>query len=244
MELFWAKTPSDSDVAPHWNNIHSVFHHCVDVGLVAERLLQTRWRSLLPVLQQMYSDADEALLATVVTAATHDLGKISWWFQAKVESLIVRLIEAGYERPRGTELQHGHVTTLYLSERFQRDWPDIDPDIPGMFAQASGCHHGSYFPIGDPELLSNADAWARERDAHFDALVKTWFVGQRHFPEPNRENPGPEWTMLVAGLISVADWIGSSLSFPVEVTDYPEYLYVQRQQIDARLHETGVTLHV
>jgi CRISPR-associated endonuclease Cas3-HD len=244
MEIFWAKTPSDPRIIPDWRNLHSVFHHCLDVGLVAERLLSTRWRSLWPILQQMYSDTDEALLSTVVCAASHDLGKISWWFQAKVDALLARLIEAGYERPRGTDLQHGHVTTLYLAERLQRDWPDSDPDVPSMFAQASGCHHGSYFPVGDPELLSNADAWARERDAHFDALVRTWFHEQIHLPEPDRENPGPEWTMLVAGLISVADWIGSSLPFPVEVADHPEYLTVRRQQIDARLRETGVALHV
>jgi len=244
METFWAKTPSDRQIIPDWTNIHSVFNHCVDVGLVAERLLSTRWRSLRPILQQMYSEPDEAFLAVTVVAASHDLGKISWWFQAKVESLIVRLIEAGYERPRGTELQHGYVTTLYLEERLRRDWTDTNPDIPGMFAQVSGCHHGSYFPVGDPELLSNTDAWARERDLHFDALVETWIPGQTHLPEPDGDNPGPEWTMLVAGLISVADWIGSSLSFPIEFADHQEYLRVRRQQIDTRLHETGVILYV
>ncbi len=235
METFWAKTPIDKTVIPNWSNIHSVLHHCLDVGFVAQRMIETRWRSMRDVFRQTHSDVDEAMLTAIVLAASHDLGKITWWFQSKVESLLPRLVENGFTGGRGTELSHGQATTFFLAKRLEKDWPESPSDLSAMGAQASGCHHGTFFRVSDADLLVSGDSWEEQRNKHFDLLTETWFPGRTTLPEPDGDNPGPEWTMLVAGLISVADWVGSSLPFPVAAADQGEYISIRREQIRVRL---------
>ncbi len=244
METFWAKTPMDRTITPDWENIHSVLHHCIDVGLVAETLLEKRWKSIREILRRFHTDVDMAVLIVVVLAAAHDIGKITWWFQSKVDSLYCRLRRAGFGPAPGTVLYHGQATCFFLAQRLESDWLKTDTDLIGMCAQASGCHHGTFFNIADSDLLSDGDRWAEQRNLHFSALVNTWFPGRTTLPEPEEDNPGPEWTMLVAGLISVADWVGSSLPFPAAVSDQVEYLDLRRRQVHSRLQETGLLAYV
>lgn len=244
MECFWAKTPVSRDITPDWGNVQSVLHHCIDVGLVAEKLLNTRWRSLRHTLTRFHTDSDVAVSVIAVLAAVHDIGKITWWFQSKVDSLYRRLNRNGFGPSLGTELYHGEATCFFLAQRLENDWPVSDYDFIAMCAQASGCHHGKFFNVANSAILSNSDSWAEQRNLHFESLVDIWFPGMTSLPEPNCGIPGPEWTMLLAGLISVADWIGSSLFFPVVTQDLAEYSTIRREQICTRLQETGLSAYV
>ena len=191
-ESFWAKTVEDGQPGI------SVRNHCVNVGCVAEALLAGMSRSR------------RALLPTgaATLAALHDVGKISTGFQAKCPAWLEQMglaEAAGKERwTEGSESDHA-VVSQYFLERM------LKPLGLQLWAVAAGVHHGRIVGKRIPGIhhLPKREAWERvPREALLAELVGIF--GGLPIVAP-LANHADLWDL--AGLISVADWIGSNEAF-------------------------------
>lgn len=193
---FWAKTFRDAE-GRELPGV-SVRDHCLNVGAVAEALI-TRTGKPLQVLMPK---------GATTLAALHDLGKISTGFQAKCP---IWLDQAGFtdaatrERWReGSESDHAKVSQYFL-ERAMR------PFGTHLWAVAAGVHHGRIFGkrITDPECarIAEREVWEKEEREKLLAELISIFGALPTQP------PLDAGLWCVAGLISVADWIGSNERF-------------------------------
>ena len=236
MPDFWAKTPQRE--VPSWSNIHLVLDHLIDVGLVFEGLVDGVWSGIGDYLISPYAGEKKALArrALCVLAAAHDIGKISPGFQKKARELIPRLKQRGFTFHPADQGNHG-VTSFDFLLRYFESLPGFDgEDIPLIYAQATACHHGSYIDY-NPDF-NNPDRWEQAREEHFQKICHIWDIDPDAFPVPSTTPPA-QWTVVLAGLISIADWIGSSLDFPLNTPSRNEYVKIRRRQIDEKLRTSG-----
>lgn len=190
----WAKTIKDGQPGI------SVRDHCLNVGCVAEALL-----ALLPAHLKNLLPPGAATLA-----ALHDIGKVSPGFQAKCPAWLAELgltATAKKENWAILETHHGKVSALALREHFRVKWGD---DRWERVAHCIGAHHGSLFgnlfakpPKKDPTTWA---ATARhELIAELERLLGDLSAKTAGLPE------SALWCL--AGLVTVADWIGSDKRF-------------------------------
>jgi CRISPR-associated endonuclease/helicase Cas3 len=193
---FWGKTVLDRQ-GREVPGI-SVRDHCLNVGCVAEVL-----RNALPTsLQNMLRPGAATL------AALHDAGKITVGFQAKcdrwliVQALSDRSMKENWKQT--SESNHGKVSAWVLRTWLKGRWPKADLD---KLVHVIGAHHGALFgaklfskPLNEKgtDITDNVrQALCEELEALLDPL-----------PAELKPLSDPE-LFLLAGLVSVADWIGS-----------------------------------
>ena len=240
MRNFWAKTPLNREITSTWDNIHPVINHLIDVGIVFDKLTRGVWKGICDYLISPYKDGDSARRALCVLAAVHDIGKISPGFQGKVPELAVQLRNQKFPFRPGEQENHS-VTSFDFLQRHFESLPGIaDEDIPSIYAQAAACHHGEYIET-DAGRLTDSHEWEQARKEHFHEICRLWGIEPADFPVPTESLP-PQWTVILAGVISIADWIGSSLEFPLDKSNFDEYMEIRRGQIDETLKKSGLVI--
>lgn len=208
----WAKTAKSG--ATSW---HPLILHMLDVAASADAILSREpesTRARMAAILGMEWDNAHAWILLVV--ACHDLGKACPGFQSKWPEL---LASTGLRLPRSpdTDVHHAFVSQIVLTELLQeRGWPD---ELAELVADAVGCHHGSrasenakdkaeaeiYVGRGDRLEAVRTD-WRQARRDIFQALLDT--LGPTT-PPTKQVLSGPDF-MLLSGLTSFADWIGSN----------------------------------
>ncbi len=199
---FWAKTTRMGN-ALEVPGI-SVHDHCLNVGCVAEALICGLPRGVLELLP------GERGQAAALLAAVHDVGKITIGFQAKCPAWL-----ASVELPpcsRGdialSISDHAFVSQAFLQKlgeaRGGRLW-----------AVAVGAHHGR--PKGRSALLNDGNVhleaaadWAEVHRRKLVAELQSIFGPLPTAPPDSQLAPFHSDLWLLAGLITVADWIGSN----------------------------------
>ena len=188
---FWAKTTEDDQPGI------SVRDHCLNVGVVCKAMLAHGALGALPPA------------FTVWLAACHDIGKISPGFQRKCPAWLMtqRLaVEAQKAAWTTAESDHSKVSQ-YTLQFLLREKFGLDRNDAALWAAVSGMHHGAPHYLGRwNEDAGQPDEWDKYRRALAAALEQ--LLGSTSAP------PWPvdvfESLFWTAGLISVADWIGSS----------------------------------
>ena len=211
---FWAKTTQE-----HKPGV-SVYDHMVDVGCVARCICE-----LSPGLLERFH-----LQSSVVgaLAALHDLGKISPGFQRKCE---VWIEESGLSKiarnscwDTAMEADHGKVSHSAIQAFLVQN--GNDRRTAKYVSAALGAHHGRLNPPNDrgyrpQKLISDAASgidWDGTRMANAELVWRHFSEGE---PLPELSETSPELWWL-AGLTSVADWIGSDERFfPSEKRESP-----------------------
>jgi CRISPR-associated endonuclease/helicase Cas3 len=234
---FWAKTTHDKDRYP--NAYHPLICHMIDVAVV----VLVMWEEILPKAAKkriarslgLPTDRDGLELAGRIVAwiaGLHDLGKASPPFTLRDTDQNLRQIYDAtpfsanrlLRLPAPREAPHGYVTASELPEILQKDF-----GMPAVVAERIGVmiggHHG-VFPrslqlneIHQVESFRGDHNWQQARRALARELAQSLGV----LPLPvilSMSLQDNADTMLLAGLVSVADWIGSnSTFFKCEVND-------------------------
>lgn len=243
----WAKTNDydrrKADVrgedVPDWAR-HPLPLHLLDVGLVAEAWLEADG-ALLRRFGALWPDAEREAMtrALVLTAASHDLGKAYPKFQSKSDEGWAHGYGAeGMARPDGGGFDHGAYTgRLFhkLAEPGRSGPSGVDPAWRTLWplVRVGAGHHGTLY--ADDGIRADARAWygalGRTVRALLDELA-------HHFGAPLRlpPDPPPAFLLLVAGFVSVADWLGSNTDFfppAPEVTSRAEAEAYRRERAGA-----------
>ena len=205
---FWAKTTSDGKPGI------TVFSHMINVGYVAQCLAEKS-----PGILNRF-----CLLVNEIgsLAALHDIGKISPGFQRKCEAWLEKngLTEIASNGcwDTTTESDHGKISHSAIQDFLMQQ--GIPKRAGKYLATILGAHHGRIkFPPNNrgirPPLIKQITEtqsginWQQER---LNCAQNIW----QHFNTGNDlesfdgDNPALWW---LAGLTSVADWIGSDERF-------------------------------
>lgn len=242
----WAKTSKKGGLG--W---HPLILHMLDVAASADAILarepeSTRQR-LAATVGMNWANAHGWILLVI---ACHDLGKACPGFQAKWPQLLGSL---GLNLPRSpnTDINHAFVSQIALTELLQdMGWPD---ELAELVADAVGCHHGSRasenakddataeIHVGRGERLEAVRRdWVQARQALADALKN---VLKPDTPPTKQTLTGPDF-MLLSGLTSFADWIGSNEEWftfgtPDDCNDLQGWFQKRRARADKALDAMG-----
>jgi CRISPR-associated endonuclease/helicase Cas3 len=198
----WAKTSKEGDGL--W---HPLILHMLDVAASADAILvrepESTRKRMAAILGMEWVDARPWLLLVV---ACHDLGKACPGFQCKWENLTG--MDSG--RSPNTKINHAFVSQIALAEILQKNgWPE---ELADLVADAVGCHHGERAsPIrldhlmGDRRAIGKAD-WTEARYNLFEASQEVL----KPVKIPSKQRLSGTDFMLLSGLTSFADWIGSN----------------------------------
>lgn len=233
LECLWAKTAKGS------SDYHPLPLHLIDVGACAESILnrepETTRNRMAATLGLPWVDARPWLLLLV---ACHDLGKACPGFQCKWDGAKPLLVGAHFSLPRSpkTSINHAFVSQIALTALLrERGWPD---GLAELVADAVGCHHGNRASPtrindleGDERALGRND-WTLVRASLFETLFEVFAPSVI----PTKQTlSGPDF-MLLSGLTSFADWIGSNEDwFPFGTAEECKNLaaWLQRRRVNA-----------
>jgi CRISPR-associated endonuclease/helicase Cas3 len=205
----WAKTGKTGDQS--W---HPLILHMLDVAATADAILdrepESTRKRMAEILGMKWDNARPWILFVI---ACHDLGKACPGFQSKWKNL------TGLQLPRSpnTDINHAYVSQIALAELLrEKGWPE---ELAELIGDAIGCHHG--------ERASEHDKGEAEyeiytgRGQRYETIRHEWLSARRDLVEAAMEvlaphnipdKPalsGPDF-MLLSGLTSFADWIGSN----------------------------------
>ena len=198
----WAKTSKDGQ--DRW---HPLILHMLDVSATADAILarepQVTRERMAAILGLNWEAARPWLLFVV---ACHDLGKACPGFQCKWRSMV----ELQLPRSPNTDINHAFVSQIELSSWLQgQGW---HAELADLVADAVGCHHGERAAptildplMGDRRAMGSA-AWGEARRELIEALME---VLDPTITPTKGSLSGPDF-MLLYGLTSFADWIGSN----------------------------------
>ncbi|WP_294259688.1 CRISPR-associated helicase Cas3' [Propionivibrio sp.] len=203
----WGKAKPTTDDRPQYQPLS---YHCLDVAACADAILMREPEATRARMAAILGlEWDEARAWLLLVVACHDLGKACPGFQAKWPIL---LDQTGLSLPRSpnTEINHAFVSQITLAKLLrEKGWSD---ELADLTADAVGCHHGSRAPPTTLDHLAGAtsaigkDDWAQARKDLVDAFGEVF----RPTRTPTKQTlSGPDF-MLLSGLTSFADWIGSN----------------------------------
>lgn len=210
----WAKTDRGVERKAGEPSWHPLICHMVDVAMVALRL----WQYLLPpaVKEQMrvslgvptFEDAGRWI---AFFAGLHDLGKASPGFAFKWSEGAERLQAEGF-KPATTRKSspHGYISAHLLGELLPT-W-EIHPGSAMAIGYAVGGHHGIFPDPLSMEAVEESVGGKRWQKAQGElAALLAHMLRIDELPVPTGALlPDSPFLMRLAGLTSVADWIGSN----------------------------------
>jgi CRISPR-associated endonuclease/helicase Cas3 len=188
---FWAKTIEDGQPGI------SVRDHCLNVGAVCRMMLVGGVPSGVPST------------FVVWLAASHDIGKVSPGFQRKCPAWLSKhgLLEESRKGVWHTaEPDHSKVSQ-YTMQFLLREKFGLNANEAALWAAVAGMHHGAPHYRGQwNEAAGQLDSWDHHRRA-LAMELEGLFASPSAPPSSKGFYESLFWT---AGLISVADWIGSA----------------------------------
>jgi CRISPR-associated endonuclease/helicase Cas3 len=182
----------------------------------------------------------------LLVIACHDLGKACPGFQCKWEGATELLSKCGLQIPSGVEthVNHAFVSQVVLTVFLEAaQWPE---ELAELAADGVGCHHGeraSHTTLnhleGNRKIMGGND-WAAARRDLFDALLEV--CNPQTIPS-KKKLTGPDF-MLLSGLTSFADWIGSneawfSYGTPEDCDDLNAWWTQRQKQAEQTLDAIG-----
>ena len=208
---YWGKARPVEDSATDW---HPLAYHSLDVAAAMQALLELRPGLWQAVSQNCGLPPEEARRQLVIAAALHDIGKFAENFQCKVPELAHRL---GHD-PQRTWLTNGHGDVGY--SLWEKHHSDTVPDDFTTWMLAALSHHGT--PVTQSAPLRSIMTPESEQAAKAFVASVMALLGPLS-PQAHAKAGRKSEVWRVAGLIMLADWIGSNVEdgwFPYVSPDY------------------------
>jgi len=200
----WAKTNQEDDNY----RFHPLLCHMLDVAAVAAHV----WDHNLAIRLCKRLDCaigNEARTQIMFLSGAHDIGKASPVFQKRVPELVqylgLHFSENDQNRP------HGYISACVLNQILGHG------SVSVLLGQIAGGHHGVFprseelFRMGR-DTLGNSD-WNAVRDSLLHELAKVAAYNLNPETQCKVDITDPLVVPLLAGFISVVDWIGSNQDF-------------------------------
>jgi CRISPR-associated endonuclease/helicase Cas3 len=255
LAIFWAKTSKDK-YSPH--GYHPLLCHLIDVANVAREM----WQSVLPraartsLAHELGMSDEEACAIVAWLVGIHDLGKASPPFALRdgvehLHQLYNNLSVNG--RVPARDAPHGFVTTQALPEILcELNFPKR---LAKQLAVVIGGHHGTFPRSDDLNQLEAPNkigtrVWQTARRDLACELARLFHVPTEKLNalKPDLDNATLMW---IAGLTTVADWIGSNQTYfkcrvedashlpVIDFAEYAEHSQIKAQEALAKLGWTG-----
>jgi CRISPR-associated endonuclease/helicase Cas3 len=207
---YWGKAVKPGDCAPQDISHHPALCHMLDVAAVAQALLENASDTLRRLLLEPLNCPEAQKIPWLCfIISLHDLGKISPGFQRKRDKLFTLLPELypfSVDK-KGDESDHGKVTYAALTALLREK--GCDSDIAKPLANALGAHHGRFYRGVKLKKVSCGKAqWPQAREEIVEALREVFGLEWQAFPF-GQDSPAPDFILALAGLTSLADWLGS-----------------------------------
>ena len=213
---FWAKLGTATWPAQY----HPVICHLIDVGHVAlalwQQVLRERVRRRVATCFGLKCEELGRWLAFWIGA--HDIGKLTpcFQFQGKTDELKRRLNGSGFSTPTAGNIHHTKTGTQILAKEMTRGgdgWAYLPGDLAQKVAVTVGGHHGT-FPTDWDDIVEplGREGWGEARRELLNQLARLFGVTGLPAPKLSTSDDQSVW-MYLAGLTSVADWIGSNAAF-------------------------------
>ena len=220
----WAKLGANE----YEDEFHPLVCHLIDVGCVAEELVCHRLPATLrPWLARGLGLAESAVGPWVAFwIAAHDIGKATPGFQlqGKTSLLAAKLSALGFHGAADKAPPHGFASAAILKKWCTRR--GFKDRLALRIAYAVGGHHG-IFP--GPDLPASGHAlgegpWTAVQTELLDFLAER-FVVPAEVPTGGTDDD-QSVLLFLAGLTTVADWIGSNrkwFEWNVKPSDYLDH---------------------
>lgn len=202
--LLWAKTDQGNGDSLY----HPLLYHMLDVaavaGLVWDHHLSAGLRKRL---EWGLGLADARTLVVFVTGA-HDIGKASPGFQKKAPGLreCSELPFSNNDR----DFPHGFISARILNELLGHC------SASALLGQIVGGHHGVFPRSAELQMgrdtLGNED-WKTARDRVLNKFAKVLGFDLKQVCQSRTQVSDPFVVPVLAGFVSVVDWIGSNQDF-------------------------------
>lgn len=236
VELFWGKAgPKEKGTSA----LHPALYHMIDVGMVAREMAERSPATTLRGLSLTAGlSADIAARRIGFLVALHDLGKISPGFQNKRPDLTERQRSLGYLPSETAETDHACVTLEHMRGRNGRDIP------ANAMIRAIAAHHGRFHPMDGPPRFRSKDGvgpWVDARTAAIQVLAEVFEVEAEALLRPGAFSTRD--AAVLAGITTVADWIGSASEYFPPEREHPrplaQYAPAARQRARQALRTIG-----
>ena len=210
-------------------------HHLIDVLCAADVILNHFPPQTLKWLGELEGvEPQEVRDWLVLLCGLHDVGKATPCFQAQNRDQRVRLEAAGVPIPQMRYCRHGKSSYAILADFFE---DELGTPCSRALASAVGAHHGIHEGLARPSEFAAARCtdpdWADAQRRLIGQLIS--LAGGR---PRSRLVGSPAFLAFLAGLCSVADWIGSDAShFPIGVPETAEQRF-DRGKLRAHLAVT------
>lgn len=240
---FWGKLANVGTDEAAW---HSVEDHCADVAACCEALLTSTLlgqRLAASVGRPVIPEVWIARLSCL--AAWHDLGKFNTGFQNKAwrrAPMAGHVSEIASIFLRTGQAQNSLCSALPIGEL--EGWARGDVAFELLLSAIS--HHGS--PVDTSTPLPNRNVWLEcpitKRDP-FNGIRGLADATRRWFPSAFIDGgealpPAPEFQHLFAGIVMLADWLGSDTRFFPYSEDGRDRMPFARTQAGKALQAVGL----
>ncbi len=211
----WGKAdPKRKELGPEW---HPLLCHMLDVVACARLLLTELYPGRLATYESVLGLAKEDALAWILFAvALHDLGKLTPPFQGKAPNRMEALRALGLDFTDGDE-SHGSMSAILVPVELER--LGCPTRLARGLAGAVAAHHGDFATsarLNDLEDDPGRNAgrrplWSELRRELVKALAAiTGVTGAKAPRVPSSAASRHAFYADLAGLTTVADWLGSN----------------------------------
>jgi CRISPR-associated endonuclease/helicase Cas3 len=240
---FWGKARPDDDArfSAIW---HPLAYHSLDVAAVVDVYLDLNPAVLRRLSDLLGLSRESAQRVVSYFAACHDVGKFNLAFQAKAGDVFASLFPGQQSPVEHAPHSEVGLTTLlaylwsrwFSSKPFGKAVQYLEP-----LANAACGHHGRPEPTHARPLSGSVGQASRQ---FLDAITDLFQMSSAPWPETPELQALRDASWLMAGVITLCDWVGSSQEFfPYESPTFSlnDYRVLARRR--ARIAVSQCSLH-
>ncbi len=231
------------------DDTHDLIAHVLDVAAVVKLLIHDHLtkNSRATLLESFPGYSVEPVIQLVCfLAGLHDIGKGTPWFQARHQPTLQALVTMGYAF-RGSNQPHAFLSQYLIPSILLQIWPEWRDSQKWLnrVGKLLGGHHGLFCASFTPPRRDLGDGkWDHTRLEIVRTIAQVLQIDSS--VQPTIEYTSDRFNVTFAGLVTIADWIGSQQDFfpfvPI-IDDPSSYWRTSQEQARHALDKMGWRTH-